>query len=212
MERRLTSCVAYALRISYKINVPSVTEHLTSALHCVRKESANHIHPDGTAAQRQIIRLFDASPTCQTQQFADASMQTEANICTELECKAVAEGVLKTAQVQIEKLRAQTELVIQEREATIRRLESDLDSRICQVQAMVHDTKASSGIFVPEAGTTAWTSSAATSNVHTPIHESTSEIQEGNQLLIDHHRKQRMELKQRRRSARLQRLREFEEE
>ncbi|OLQ07870.1 Ribulose bisphosphate carboxylase [Symbiodinium microadriaticum] len=124
MERRLTSCVAYALRVSYKMEVPSVTEHLKSALHGIRAGFSTHFHPDEAAAQRQIIRLYDALQNCKTRHFADESI-TEANNCTELECKAIAEGVLKTAQVQFEKLLAQTEMIIQDRDATIYRLEID---------------------------------------------------------------------------------------
>ena len=207
MERRLTSCVAYALRVSYKMEVPSVTEHLKSALHCVRTGFCTHVHPDEAVAQRQIVRLYDALHDCKTQHFADASIQTEANMCTEMECKAVAEGVLKTAQAQFEKLLVQTEMIIQDRDATIHRMEIDLDSRISQMQALVHGMKVSTDVCLPEVGTTARASSVATSR---PLHESLLDLPEGNhQFLIDQHRKHRMEMKQRRKAERLQRLQEY---
>ena len=184
------------------MEVPSVTEHLKSALHGIRAGFSTHFHPDEAAAQRQIIRLYDALQNCKTRHFADESI-TEANNCTELECKAVAEGVLKTAQVQFEKFLAQTEMIIQDRDATIYRLEIDRDSRVSQMQALVHGMKVST-----DGCTTARARNVATSQ---PRHESPMELPEGNQFLIDEHRKHRMEMKQRRRAERLQRLQECED-
>ena len=40
MERKLTSCIAHALRISYKMKAPNVSVHLKAALGCVAPTSS----------------------------------------------------------------------------------------------------------------------------------------------------------------------------
>ena len=194
MEQRLISCVAYALRTSYKLDVPETTNYLKAALRCIRVRSQNE-DPAMAAVQRRVISLYDSLQECQGSVSFDEQTQTDGRIYTDQECKTIAEGLLKTASEEYGKLIEKLQLGLQEREMAVRRLESTLAQEVSYLNHRIRGLEArESTISSSSASSDGQTLSQVrdSCSVCAPVH-----------VLMEEHRLNRQALKQKRRAERL---------
>ena len=84
MERKLTSCIANALRMSYKMKLPTFSLHLKAASGCVAPtSSADSVVSTAAAGVRGspvVLSIYDHLARCQST-CGDAAAPTEAYIC-----------------------------------------------------------------------------------------------------------------------------------
>ena len=83
MERKLTSCIAYVLRMSYKMKAPDVSVHLKAALGCVVPTlSADCVVSTAAGVRRSpvVLSIYDHLARCQAT-CGDVAAPSEAYIC-----------------------------------------------------------------------------------------------------------------------------------
>ena len=131
MEARLSSCIAYALRLSYRMSKPDVSLKLKQALGCAQVGNSQRPDPTSEVAElkgsKVAISLYD-SVRCRP--YSHGEVQTVANICTEEECRTVVMGVMTDVRQHIADLTDTTTSLLRERDAIISRLENELQEKV----------------------------------------------------------------------------------
>ena len=120
--------------MSYRLSLPHVSLHLKEALGRMQCGPDKNLgvgngKGDQQLQGRMLINLHDAIWGCHRNDVHTGT-QTDANICTEAQCKALVADVLQGAKEQVQYLLERTKFLVQQRDGIIEQLDSKLRSLI----------------------------------------------------------------------------------
>ena len=192
MDRKLLSCIGYALRLSYRLELDQVSFHLKSALLCAREMHAT-CPPPQKISKKHLPMLANLRPSLEPVLGIDAAAQTDAHMCTEEDVQRMTDGWMRAWESKLQTL-------MEHNAALVRRTETIAQSRELELTSMESRLHSISDFC------SAFASECKGADMSTSSFDWTAEMRGSSslQLRMNHHREKRVAIKQQRRAARFQ--------